>query len=116
LKNVEDYVALENIRFNDKISLHISGQRALQVPKFSIQLIVENAIKHGLQNKKELNIFISIDKDASSVTIKNDGLPIKEKQFGIGLSNLEQRLKLLQNGSLHIADEQNPTYIILIGE
>ena len=45
---VQTYVDIENIRFDDKIKLHIikSNNKEIKLPKFSIQLLVENAIKH----------------------------------------------------------------------
>ena len=47
---VKIYLNIENIRFDDKIVLHIKDLEIIkdrQIPKFSIQLLVENAIKHG---------------------------------------------------------------------
>ena len=61
LKMVQTYVDIENIRFNDKIKLTMDIEASLSevlVPKFSIQLLVENAIKHGyLQQALEINIY-----------------------------------------------------------
>ena len=49
IKNAKDYIELENIRFSDKIQLHTSGEvPSWCLPKFSIQLLVENAIKQKL--------------------------------------------------------------------
>ncbi len=63
IKNVKEYVELENIRFSNKIHVLIIGEiPKWSVPKFSLQLIVENAIKHGfVTNKEALNIKVSFD-------------------------------------------------------
>jgi LytS/YehU family sensor histidine kinase len=115
LKNVEDYVDLENIRFSGKIHLHKDiEKRSLYVPKFSIQLIVENAIKHGFRREQELNIFV--ETKGNMIVVKNDGTPIFKKEFGIGLQNLDQRLALLMHGHLEIADSKETTFIIHLGE
>ncbi len=114
LKNVQDYVDLENIRFSGKIHLHKHIQKnSFYVPKFSIQLLVENAIKHGFRSQKELNI--TIQSDANSLHVKNDGVAIESKEFGIGLQNLDQRLKLLLDGYLEVADTQETMFIIHLG-
>jgi sensor histidine kinase YesM len=98
LDMVKTYVDIENIRFDDKIKLHISNQsiQKLKIPKFSIQLLVENAIKHGYENK-ELNIDILVD---DNIIVQNDGKLTDNLKFGTGLFNLNNRLKLLNIGEL----------------
>lgn len=118
IQNVQDYIELENIRFSGKIHLYISREFPKWcVPKFSIQLLVENAIKHGLkQSNSELNLWLSFDDSQKSITLKNDGLSMKSQKFGVGLSNLNQRLELLCRGSLEIIDTKTPTFCITLGE
>lgn len=119
MENVIRYVALENIRFDDNIVL-IHDIPLLfnetKVPKFSLQLIVENAIKHGYKREK---LTISIDikqKKKLEITICNDGLPIVQPSFGIGLQNLQERLALLCHGELILQNELTPTFILSIGD
>ena len=111
LDNVVRYVNLENIRFDGKIMLRISVDERFYLyplPKFSIQLLVENAIKHGY-NGKVLHIWIEAHYDeALHLYVGNDGNAIRSQTFGIGLSNLQERLSLLSKGSLSLK-EQNPT-------
>jgi sensor histidine kinase YesM len=117
IRNVQDYVELENIRFSGKINFKIDGEMPrITVPKFSIQLLVENAIKHGFETYKVLNIVLSYDKDKKSLILTNDGKPITNTHFGTGLTNLEQRIKLLCKGTLMIANKENPTFTIYLGD
>jgi len=114
LSMVETYVDIENIRFEDKIKLKVTNNssQTLQVPKFSIQLLVENAIKHGYDSK-ELIIIIEIKDDTISVT--NNGKKASFVQFGIGLSNLSKRLNFLGIGNLHYKIEDiNTTFEITL--
>ncbi len=119
LKNLRDYIELENIRFEDRISLEIDCKdqyKEIQVPKFSIQLIVENAIKHGLQDEI-LNIEIRVKKeDILKIYISNNGKKIENKNFGIGLQNLSERLEILCKGKVQIVDDEKTTYMISLGE
>jgi LytS/YehU family sensor histidine kinase len=112
LEMVQTYVEIENIRFQHKIKLHITNNSSKQIklPKFSIQLLVENAIKHGLKNK-ELNIYIDIDND---IIISNDGKMTKQLQFGTGLSNLNNRLRLLDVGSLEFKSDRLMQFTIKV--
>lgn len=118
IKNVKDYIELENIRFSDKIRLHISGEVPFwYLPKFSIQLLVENAIKHGYNPQNAfLNLYLSFDSEKKRVVLSNDGMSMKSKKFGIGLNNLNQRVELLCHGKIKIADMQKPTFHIYIGK
>ena len=79
--NIENYDEYKNIK----------------IPKFSIQLLVENAIKHGYLSEI-LNIDIKFLKD--KIIVENDGKITKEINFGTGLTNLKSRLKLQKIGTL----------------
>lgn len=113
IKMVETYLKIENIRFDDNIKLETNIAKEytkIQIPKFSIQLLVENAIKHGF-NSKELNINITSSKD--KITVSNDGILSENINFGTGLSNLEKRLELLKIGNLSYIKQNNKMNFII---
>lgn len=100
LSMVKTYVNIENVRFDGKIVLDIEDfneYKNTKIPKFSIQLLVENAIKHGYLGKV-LNIKIKFLKD--KIIVQNDGKIAKIVKFGTGLSNLQKRLELQKIGNL----------------
>jgi sensor histidine kinase YesM len=110
LEMVQTYVDIENIRFDNKIKLEIINKSLenIKIPKFSIQLLVENAIKHGYTNK-ELHIKVEIAKD---ILVSNDGKTTDSLKFGTGLTNLNYRLKLLKIGRLIFEDNKTMTFKI----
>ncbi|KLE05424.1 sensor histidine kinase [Aliarcobacter butzleri] len=112
---VQTYVNIENIRFDNKIILHIDDYndfKLIKIPKFSIQLLVENSIKHGYLGK-ELNIFITFEKNL--IKVSNDGKRNSNIKFKTGLSNLENRLRLLNIGELHfLIENENMTFCIIL--
>ncbi|AYJ80016.1 histidine kinase [Aliarcobacter cryaerophilus ATCC 43158] len=112
---VKTYVGIENIRFDNKVILHIDDYKDLKlvkIPKFSIQLLVENGIKHGYLGK-ELNIYIKFDKNY--IKVSNDGKKSSNIKFKTGLSNLENRLKILNIGELeYVEDERNMAFSIIL--
>lgn len=117
LRNVRDYIELENIRFSGKIHMHVDGPvPKIKVPKFSIQLLVENAIKHGFIDKNILEISLSYDKSKNRLIVQNNGKALKSEKFGTGLTNLAQRLKLLCKGTIEITDKEKPTFALYLGD
>lgn len=119
LSMVKTYVDIENIRFNDNIHLDIHENikeiEHIKIPKFSIQLLVENAIKHGYQSKI---LSISIAVSNNEIIVSNNGKKLTKIVFGTGLSNLKKRLKLLEVGTLQYDSTNNDMvqFRIILGE
>lgn len=117
LRNVHDYVELENIRFSGMVELQVNEPMPkIDIPKFSIQLLVENAIKHGFIAKKVLHITVSYDKTQNTLILQNDGNAMSSTAFGTGLTNLSQRLKLLCKGSIEVTNKETPTFTLYLGD
>ncbi|AKL96922.1 sensor protein LytS [Clostridium aceticum] len=107
IEHVKSYLAIEKARFGEKLNVEfdISEGESCFVPPLILQPLVENAIKHGLLPKKNGGIIkISAKKQGTDmhIAIIDDGVGIKcslnestEKGCGIGLSNVNERLKNL---------------------
>lgn len=126
LENIENYFTIQQYRFGDKFKLTVNypeNEDILlnQVPKLTLQPIIENAIFHGLEGKSRGgNIFISIESTRKNlfISVKDDGLGIpsevltkindslervavsyvnsdKKKSGGIALKNVCRRIKLI---------------------
>ena len=99
---VRDYLQLESIQFNDRLAYVFNiddNTKALKIPPMAIQLLVENAIKHGLSAQKNGG-FIRVESSCSyswlNIKVTNSGqLGSKKKREGIGLKNLVERMKIL---------------------
>lgn len=117
MEMVQTYLQIENIRFEDHIELEVNlkeQDELILVPKFSVQLLVENAIKHGF-NKEKLNVKIDID--SNKISVSNNGKITHEVNYGTGLSNLKRRLELLGIGKLkHETNESFMRFIIELEE
>ncbi|GGD45344.1 hypothetical protein GCM10012288_19640 [Malaciobacter pacificus] len=100
LSMVNTYVNIENIRFNNRIKLTTTveeNMKAVLIPKFSIQLLVENAIKHGY---KTVDLNIDIKAYDEIIEVSNDGKISHNINYGTGLSNLDKRLDIQSIGRL----------------
>jgi two-component sensor histidine kinase len=100
---VADYLAIESIRFDDRLTVRMEIQPAAaraQVPSMLIQTLVENAVKHGIGGRTEggeIVIRASLRQGALALEIVNSGqlVPPREEATQIGLSNARARLRLL---------------------
>lgn len=98
---LDNYIFMMQVRFED--SLHFKTtimpeSKSFHLPAFSLQMLVENAIKHNIVSAtKPLRISI-YQKDTSSITVENNFQPklSVENYSGTGLVNLKKRYELLQ--------------------
>lgn len=90
LANVENYYYIQQFRFGGKLQLCISydceeEEEALrcQLPKLTLQPIVENSIYHGLEQKIGkgcLSIKVSITDKHLIILVSDDGVGMKKEQ------------------------------------
>jgi LytS/YehU family sensor histidine kinase len=100
----EEYLSIEQVRFGPRLTVSLSvGAEAYdaQVPRFLLQPIVENAIRHGIArcpNGGEIAIRASAIEGRLRIDVENDraagALPFVEGQ-GLGLTNTRTRLEKL---------------------
>ena len=117
LEALKNYLILMQNRYQDKFTWDIEMKPEMDeylIPRISIQPIVENTILHGFSKKTDRgHIIISLNKlgDSYTITIKDDGIGAnieeiekkisapeeafdKKKSGGIGINNVEKRIKL----------------------
>lgn len=115
LKQLEDYVALEQVRFGDKIEFYMDIETVdFMIPPLILQPVLENAIKHGLSKKQTNGTIILRTRDDGEnirITVEDDGVGFDlselDKEKSIGLKNIRFRLEHLVNGTFSIASEVN---------
>jgi sensor histidine kinase YesM len=102
LNIVKDYLALEHIRFEDrlKVEYDIDEDTLDQpIPPMMLQTLVENAIKHGISkqvNGGKVKIISDFKDDYHQLIIQNTGyLNGSLYDDGFGLTSTKNRLKLL---------------------
>ena len=120
---VNNYIEIEKIRFKDRIQSKINIDRdlSLHVPSLTIQPLVENAIKHGLLKRQEggtVTINIKRMKNGNLIEVIDDGVGTKITSIeelsknstsgsGIGLINIDKRLKQLYSTGLNFESTPN---------
>jgi sensor histidine kinase YesM len=113
---VNRYFDLHRVRDEEKIVLNIdySDPGSYQILPVSLQILVENAIKHNMSTR-ENPLYISIYIENQCIVVKNN-LNKKATQLrstGIGLKNLAQRVKLITGREL-IIEETSESYTVKV--
>jgi sensor histidine kinase YesM len=109
LSTVKDYLALESIRFEERLQVKFDIDPVsdrFEIPPMMIQTLVENAIKHGVSNLMQgglVELSTKLDKARLIIVIRNSGQLIngkrkQKKGGGYGLANTKERLKLIYGG------------------
>ena len=111
LKHIETYLALEKLRFEDRLNVVYDIQeRDFLVPPLSIQPIVENAVKHGILQKEDGGTIIlrtGRTEKGYEVIIKDNGVgfdvdALDKKGKHVGLKNVSSRVSNMCDGTLKI--------------
>jgi len=114
LKITRDYLELQKIRYSDLFSYEIQVDDALldlEIPKLTLQPLVENAIYHGLKYKEtfgRITILGKVEETCIVLSVIDDGVGIKPDQLKkmtdkrpghFGLYNVNHRLKLFSSNT-----------------
>ncbi|MNJ28241.1 putative sensor-like histidine kinase [compost metagenome] len=129
LSHVQNYLHLLQIRFPDKLEFHISVPQNfyhLSIIKLVFQPIVENAVFHGLEKQeKPGTITITAWNEGMDAIfkIRDDGIGMDEERlaqlnrsltdgkvdkFGIGLRNVNERIRLHYGDSSNLTVDSKP--------
>jgi two-component system, LytTR family, sensor kinase len=102
LEFVNKYLEIEQTRFHDRLKVHMdvpSDLLGVYVPSLALQPLVENAIKHAISVDSaagRLEIAAQRDNGSVRLRVRDDGPgPATRLRFGVGLSNVQSRLKQL---------------------
>jgi sensor histidine kinase YesM len=104
INHIEDYIALEKLRFNDTLSVSFSVgllPKTIKIAPMLLMPFVENSFKHGCIKNAKLKVSIVIFFEAKTLTfsIKNTSCKRDNKRKGIGLDNIRKRLELLYHAN-----------------
>lgn len=115
LEMVEAYMQIEKIRFEDKLnySVHVSDElNHFLVPRFIMQPIVENAVKHGLKSTgkmTEVDINVKNENGGLQINISDNGPAFPEELVpGYGLKSIYDKLDLLFPETYEVYFENQP--------
>ena len=121
---VRAYVALENVRYQDRIHCHIVEDYSEEAVIYPLMLepLVENCVKHGLRKdvpdaELHINVMLHEQDGQLDICVQDDGRGFDTTAFAqheqemnpahhsVGLSNLNARLRLYYGTALAISSQ-----------
>ncbi len=116
---LENYLSIEKIRFDERMTIEMdipNSLRSYKVLPFCLQILAENAVKHGIGRLKKGGIIkVLVDKVDNNLSLKviNTGSLTKNsnnsnENTSIGLENLRRRLKINfgENAEFNIEEQK----------
>jgi len=110
----EVYLEIEKIRFEDKLTYSITLTDDVNhylIPRFVLQPVVENAVKHGLKatgNMTEIDIKVKNDKEGLQIIVADNGPAFPDELIpGYGVKSMYDKLDLLfpNNYEVHFTNQ-----------
>lgn len=115
------YMDIEKVRFGDRLAFDVEMEEILEnidVPRFLIQPLVENAVKHGISvisGKACIKLQITKKEDCIEIRVYDNGPAFpKDPIPGYGLHSLYEKLNLLYGNKARIVWENEPDKYISI--
>ncbi|MEA5024112.1 hypothetical protein SDC9_09217 [bioreactor metagenome] len=119
---LEAYLNIEKVRFGKRLNVEYDIDESINfpIPPLILQPLVENAVRHGLMSGVSGGtVKISIKKEMANVvfSIEDDGIGMEPSQVkrlleqapdenGVGLWNINQRLRLIYGNELEVWSER----------
>ncbi len=105
LRFIEQYLAIEQVRFSDRLSVTFAVDndvRDAAIPGFILQPLVENALRHGLAERSQDGIVeIGARRDGGELVlwVRDNGVGLRPANkiggAGLGVANTRERLATL---------------------
>lgn len=112
---IADYFYLHQIRNEGKMTLSIDipqEERGLEILPVSLQLLIENAIKHNMATlDKPLQILVY--REGSNVVVKNNVQKMATQVVSthIGLKNLNERVRLVTGNEIVVTEQEGSFWV-----
>lgn len=114
---VKSYVYLLQIRYPDNLNIHFHVDKVIDtyIPPLTLQILVENAVKHNaISNKSPLTVEIYAS-NGNTLVVKNN-VKVKNtlgRSTQTGLANLRKRYRLINNREIEVIKTPNMFMVVV---
>ncbi len=109
LRQLEAYIYLMKIRFGDSLKATINIQSTGMVAPLTLQMLLENALKHNEASKQYPLSIDMFQEDDDYIVVKNN-IQIKNsvgESTGVGLENIRLRYQFLSDKKVLVTQDLN---------
>ena len=121
LEHTRAYLTVEHAQFEDSLFVDYDTPHIdFSVPALTLQPIVENAVKHGMDPDSDpLHILIRTVKtvSGSDIIVENNGVdfePANDQEPHIALKNIQQRLEMMCHGNMQITPREGGGTVVKV--
>jgi len=121
LEIIKAYLTIEEVRFGHRLTYSINCEENVleeKIPRFLLQPLVENAIKHGISKIASAGIIsVKITTLENKILIKiHDNGPDFGESFGggFGLRSIKEKLKIVYGDKATIDIKNQPEKVVVI--
>ncbi len=118
LQTVENYIEISKIQFEERLTFNVNvhpDTLTIGIPPMVIQMLIENAVKHGIGNLKEggeINLMVNVTDNELVIIVQNSGtLTLSKGSTRLGLENIKNRLSLLYGTKSCFTLEENGNFV-----
>jgi len=110
IKHVRSYLEIQYVRYQDILSYHIDFDPAfacVKIPKITLQPLVENALYHGIKNRRgkgEIKIIIMQEGSDVIISVKDNGIGMKPEVLDRVTNNMHRK-KNKKDNSTKMSDD-----------
>jgi len=120
INHLEDYISLEEMRFNDTLSVVFYKQNINELVQVAPMLLIpflENSFKHGkiIDGKMHVEMHLLMENDFLCFTIENSSITKIDFIIGFGMENIKIRLEMLypNRHNLDVFESENKFRVVL---
>jgi hypothetical protein len=120
---VREYLSIEEVRFGPRLNVSFAtppDALAVQIPRFILQPLIENAIRHGIAHLPKggsIVLTAATNVDKLQLRIENDVASSSERESGhsgLGLANTRERIQQIYGarGLLTVVSNQPRSFVV----
>lgn len=118
IKFIESYSRLLKTRYREGLRISVNVDKhfySYNIPSFSLQLLVENAVKHNIVSSQQPLILEIFTATGNKLVVNNNlqRKQLKEKSTRIGIQNIKSKYQLIKEKGFQVVEGERNFMVVL---